>query len=204
VDAGSQQAEAIAIIPEFTVLAFALAALLLGLITREPEIGDLAINFISIILEAMPFMMVGAIIGGIISIRRPTPIDLKPENPRGNSGPAMAPANSREPTMLDLVSDPEEFEGSNANLEGVVHKDKRLPTGSFFRYRLPMVCCAADASPIGVIVKWPESGKLNKGTWVKVHGKVGFTVFEGEDYPAISAAKVVKTAPPKNRFIIPQ
>ena len=50
-----------------------------------------------------------------------------------------------------------------------------------------MVCSEADKSPIGVIVRSPESGKLKKGTWVKVHGKVGFTTFEGEDSQRFSS-----------------
>jgi uncharacterized repeat protein (TIGR03943 family) len=121
-----------------------------------------------------------------------------------NSKQSAAAGKSHGPSLLDLVTKPEDFEGSDAELVGMVHKDKRLAADSFYCYRLLMVCCAADASPIGVIVKWPEAGKLPKGTWVKVHGKVGFTPFEGEDYPTISAINVEKTATPKNRFLVPQ
>ncbi|MBI4964545.1 MAG: permease [Desulfomonile tiedjei] len=53
---------------EVAILTFALAMLVVGMVTREPEIGDLAINFVAIILEAMPFMMVGALIGGLIEV----------------------------------------------------------------------------------------------------------------------------------------
>ncbi len=63
---GSLRAEALAIIAELAILTFALAALVVGVLWRQPEIGDLAINFVSIILEAMPFMMVGAVLGGFI------------------------------------------------------------------------------------------------------------------------------------------
>ncbi len=118
--------------------------------------------------------------------------------------PAATHAKPPEPTMLDLVSNPEDFEGSNVTLLGMVHRDKRLPANSFFCYRLVMVCCAADATPAGVIVEWPQSSKLKKGTWVTVHGKVTMTTFEGGDYPAISAVEVEKTNPPKNQFLIPQ
>ena len=106
--------------------------------------------------------------------------------------------------MLELLSDPEDFEGSNVTLVGIVHRDKRLPANAFYCYRLVMVCCAADATPAGVIVEWPESNKLKKGTWVTVKGKVTFTKFDGSDYPAISAAKVEKTSPPKIQFLFPK
>lgn len=109
-----------------------------------------------------------------------------------------------EPTILDLVSGTDDFEGSSTTLVGIVHRDKRLPANSFFCYRLVMVCCAADAAPAGVIVQWPGTRKLKKGTWVKVHGKVTSTTFEEGDYPAISAESVEKTKPPKNPFLIPR
>ena len=69
---------------------------------------------------------------------------------------------SSEPTMLELLSDPEDFEGSNVTLLGIVHRDKRLPANAFYCYRLVMVCCAADGTPAGVIVEWPESSKLKR------------------------------------------
>jgi uncharacterized repeat protein (TIGR03943 family) len=118
--------------------------------------------------------------------------------------PAPAPVKRPEPSLLDLVTDPEDFEGSDVTLLGMVHRDKRLAANSFFCYRLVMVCCAADATPAGIIVKWPSSSKFKTGTWVKVHGKVALTEFEGGDYPAISADKVEKIKPPKNQFIIPK
>lgn len=55
-----------AIMAEVAILTFAVAVLVVGMVTRQPEIGDLAINFVAIILEAVPFMMVGAVIGGLI------------------------------------------------------------------------------------------------------------------------------------------
>ncbi len=134
----------------------------------------------------------------------PARIEPKRKTPTEKPQPAATREQPPEPTMLDLVSDPEDFEGSNVTLAGMVHRDKRLPANSFFCYRLVMVCCAADATPAGVIVDWPGSSKLKKGTWVTVHGKVTLTTFEGGDYPAISAVKVEKTNPPKNRFLIPQ
>lgn len=69
---GSLQAEALAIMAELVILIFGLSALVVGVISRQPELGDLAINFVAIILEAMPFMMVGAVIGSIIEVFVPS------------------------------------------------------------------------------------------------------------------------------------
>ena len=136
----------------------------------------------------------------------PKPIKNQPKRtmPIENAKPSAVKVKPHEATLLDLVSDPEDFEGTDTTLVGIVHRDKRLPHDAFYCYRLVMVCCAADATPAGVIVKSSETPKLKKGTWVKVHGKVTFTTFEGSDYPAISADNVEKTNPPKNPFLLPQ
>jgi uncharacterized repeat protein (TIGR03943 family) len=128
----------------------------------------------------------------------------RPKTSPDNSEQGKAAGKYHGPTLPDLVSTPEDYEGQEAELIGMVHKDKRLAADSFYCYRLLMVCCAADASPVGVIVKWPESSQLPNGAWVKAYGKVGFTPFKGEDYPTIIATRVEKIAPPKNRFLHPE
>lgn len=135
---------------------------------------------------------------------KPTQTERKLKISLNKSRSAATPVKSHEANLWNLISDPEAFRGSNATVVGVVYNDKRLPGNSFFCYRLLMVCCAADASPVGVMVKWPETPRLKTGSWVKARGKVVFTMFEGQRYPAISATKVEKTSPPKNRFLIPK
>ncbi len=56
---------------EVVILAFALVTVAVGMATRDPELCDLAINFVAIILEAVPFMMVGAAIGGVLEVFLP-------------------------------------------------------------------------------------------------------------------------------------
>lgn len=106
--------------------------------------------------------------------------------------------------LWNLISNPEAFEGSDAVITGTVYKGKRLTAHSFFCYRLLMVCCAADASPAGVIVQWAGTPKLKKGAWVKVQGKAGFTKFEGDKWPVIIAKSVEAMHPPRNKFLIPK
>ena len=134
---------------------------------------------------------------------KPTLSEPKRKNQVESAKPAKNPAKSPEPTMLELLSDPEDFEGSNVTLVGIVHRDKRLPANAFYCYRLVMVCCAADATPAGVIVEWPESSKLKKGTWVKVNGKVTFTKFDGERLSGYFGSKGGKDEPTQESIPFP-
>ena len=96
----------------------------------------------------------------------------------GNTGASAANqgAGSKDPkgpSFLDLATDSEPYEGTRVTVEGMVGLDAKLPKDTFFCYRLAMFCCAADASPVGVLVKFHKSGTLKKGAWVKVEGLVG-------------------------------
>jgi hypothetical protein len=112
--------------------------------------------------------------------------------------PAKNPAKSPEPTLLELLSDPEDFEGSNVTLLGIVHRDKRLPTNAFYCYRLVMICCAADATPAGVIVEWSreqiEERNMGQGEWK------GDPRIRRERLSGYFGSEWEKTSPPKNHF----
>ncbi len=107
------------------------------------------------------------------------------------------------PSFLDLASDSEPYEGKRVSVEGIVYRDAKLPKHSFFCYRLVMFCCAADASPAGILVKYHESGTLKKGTWVKVKGVVGTGSVQKQPVTEIAAEKVESTKPPRQQYVVP-
>jgi len=60
-------AERTGLIVEICVLCFALALLFLRVIPHFHDlVGDLAISFVGILLEALPFMLLGSVVGGLI------------------------------------------------------------------------------------------------------------------------------------------
>jgi putative membrane protein len=117
-----------------------------------------------------------------------------------DNGKAGLPAN---PSFLRLVLEPEPYEGKRVVTQGMVYHDDKTPPNSFFCYQLMMVCCAADAKPIGILVESDRTKTLKKGDWVKVSGTVGFGDFENSKFTRITADTVEETVPPKDPYILP-
>jgi uncharacterized repeat protein (TIGR03943 family) len=112
---------------------------------------------------------------------------------------------SDNPSLLQLASEPELYEGKRVTATGMAYQDQnlKLPENSFFCYRLLMYCCAADARPTGVLVEYDKSKTLQKGTWVKVEGIVGFTTVEDQRLTKITAETVMPTEAPENAYLLP-
>jgi uncharacterized repeat protein (TIGR03943 family) len=53
---------------------------------------------------------------------------------------------------------------------GMVAHPPQLPAGQFLLVRFKMTCCAADATPVAVPVRWNKADALKEGGWVKVFG----------------------------------
>jgi len=78
---------------------------------------------------------------------------------------------------------------------GFVIRDEKAPADRFLLVRFQIVCCAADASPLAVPVKWPEAHTLKDNQWVKVFGTTD------PEAKAIVADKVEPTRQPANPYM---
>ena len=54
---------------------------------------------------------------------------------------------------------------------GLVAHVPQLPPDQFLLIRFKMTCCAADATPVAVPVRWADAAALKDRTWVKVFGQ---------------------------------
>ncbi len=122
---------------------------------------------------------------------------------RSNGSTETGTKDRKGTAFLDLATDSEPYEGKRVTVEGMVGLNAKLPRGTFFCYRLAMFCCAADASPVGILVKHDKSGALKKGAWVKVEGVVGSAVVLKQPVTEITADKVESTQPPKQPYLFP-
>jgi uncharacterized repeat protein (TIGR03943 family) len=93
--------------------------------------------------------------------------------------------------------------GENAKVTGFIYHDPRLPKGQFLVSRFILVCCAADAFAIGMVVSWPDAADLVQDAWVKVSGPVQTTEIDGQRLPLIQAEKVEGVEKPDNFYLYP-
>ncbi|RME64618.1 MAG: hypothetical protein D6778_07650, partial [Nitrospirae bacterium] len=77
---------------------------------------------------------------------------------------------------------------------GFVHNSGQLKDG-FYLLRFYITCCAADATPLSMIVL-PRTGvSLKEGQWVEVKGKVKVVEQDRDQVFAVLLASEVKEIP---------
>jgi putative membrane protein len=124
-------------------------------------------------------------------------------------GGAVLAKPKAEKNILDWLiefrstSNPAAFEGQEARLIGFVYRDDRFAADTFMVSRFVLSCCAADAAPLGLMVRWPESSTLAADQWVEVTGHFKPGEFEGEPMPILMAEKLTPTTVPDQPYLYP-
>ena len=97
------------------------------------------------------------------------------------------------------------FANKTVEMIGQFMPVKDATDGKFQLVRMFMVCCAADARPVGVAILPPVGQAAAKApeemTWTKVTGTVDFPMENGRRVPIIHATKVVATDPPAEAML---
>ena len=93
------------------------------------------------------------------------------------------------------------FAGESARVRGFVYRDQRFPAGTFMVSRFLLSCCAADAAPIGLAVRWPDAEFLEDDTWVWVEGAFSVETFLGERMPVLVGAEVTGAEQPPQPYL---
>jgi len=78
---------------------------------------------------------------------------------------------------------------------GFVVRDKETAADRFLLVRFLITCCAADASPLAVPVRWLEAHTLENNQWVKVFGRTD------PEAGILAADKVEPTREPDNPYM---
>lgn len=105
--------------------------------------------------------------------------------------------------LFEQTSDLNTLTGQPADVAGFIYHDIRLEAGQFMVGRFSLTCCVADATAIGMVVDWPEAGKLPDNQWVRVRGPVETGQVEGKTVPLIRAQSVEMIPQPEQPYLFP-
>lgn len=111
-----------------------------------------------------------------------------------------------EKTIVDWLVDfqhqePAAFVGEEAYIVGFVYRDERFAADSFMVGRFILSCCVADASPVGLIVRWPEAQEFDADQWVEVRGHFEVGNFDGLELPVLVADEIIPVDAPANPYL---
>lgn len=98
---------------------------------------------------------------------------------------------------------PEPFAGQLASVIGFVYHQANLPAGQFLLSRFVVVCCVADAAPVGLTVVWPQAAELKNDTWVRVSGHFEAERIDEQGLPILAADEVTPIDPPQQPYLYP-
>jgi uncharacterized repeat protein (TIGR03943 family) len=97
----------------------------------------------------------------------------------------------------------QDFEGQEVEMIGqFMPANANNPNGNRFNLvRMFMLCCAADAQPLAVLVQPQDFQPFPNMTWVKVSGKATFPLEGGNRIAIVENAHVEETATPAEVFV---
>lgn len=163
---------------------------------------------VALLLLPLIHMLVGAASGGLGSDA------FRQRSVAGQSGPGLGtPARQRAPeysseavnevTLLQLASDMEQLNGKRVTVVGRVYHPGDLPPDVFVLYRFIIVCCAADAIPIGAMIRHDDAGRMEPDLWLRVEGLLEAQAIDGDPAPFVVAEKAEPIDPPTNPYLSP-
>lgn len=133
---------------------------------------------------------------------QPPPADDTSEIPRSKDGNMIVQVVDLLYAAQDATLRPD-FKGQNIEMIGQLMPDTTdNPNGNRFKLvRMFIVCCAADARPVAVLVESPTKPSGPEMSWIKVVGTAEFPTEGGRTIAVVKATKVEATAPPEETML---
>lgn len=126
---------------------------------------------------------------------------------RSNQAPAFV-INTEKRELVDWVrlfaqnENPEDFISLKGKVSGFVLKSEDLPDGYFTIARYVISCCAADARPVGILVKYDSAKfEVKPDQWVEVKGSFEVDQVGGEQKPVLNLEEIKPIEVPDNPYI---
>ena len=105
---------------------------------------------------------------------------VSPEKTGISPGPAAEKQDeTSEPSILKLVQEWDRYKDTRVTLEGVYYEPREKDETLAVVFRYLVTCCAADALPLGVIIKKEPAREIRDNDWVRVTGVVSQETLDG-------------------------
>jgi putative membrane protein len=178
---------------------------------RQPDEHDHGPSWVGLLLVALPVVL-GLLLppkplGASAMSNREIGLASLNASAAPSIGAPLADAGERNIVdwlrAFDSNPDPAAFANQKATVIGFVYRDGRFGPDSFMVSRFLVTHCVADASAIGLLVRWPDSADLSADQWVEVQGAFQPGEFDREPLPILVADAVTPTAIPDHPYLYP-
>ena len=102
---------------------------------------------------------------------------------------------------LNNYPEPDAYLGQKASINGFVFYPKDLPANYLMLSRFVITCCAADAYPVAIPIKFTGARQTYpQDSWFQVKGKAIVETFSGSRQFVIEASEIKPIPTPKNPY----
>lgn len=102
---------------------------------------------------------------------------------------------------LNVYPEPDAYTGEAVNVDGFVVYPEELPAGYLMISRFIITCCAADAYPVGLPVKFEgDRADYPADTWLRVNGEMITETLNGQRQLVIQAQNLESIPEPRNPY----
>ena len=126
---------------------------------------------------------------------------------KNNQAPSFV-INTEKRELVDWVrlfaqnENPEDFISLKGKVSGFVLKSGDLPDGYFTVARYVISCCAADARPVGILVKYDSTKfEIKQDQWIEVRGSFEVDQIGSEHKPVLNLEEMKPIEVPDNPYI---
>lgn len=102
---------------------------------------------------------------------------------------------------LNTEPDLEDYAGKEVAVDGFIYAQEGLPNNQFLLSRFAITCCAVDASPVGLVVRYDWRGKYKQDDWLKINGRFAIDEATGTQMLVIVPEDVNKISVPDNPYV---
>lgn len=140
--------------------------------------------------------------GGSNDSRAATAIDM-PASTAASAAVELVAA-ARPVTLVEIHNRFEHLVDKKIITQGMyMSETPGLPQDSWVIFRFLIVCCAADAQPMAVMIKGPRPVGIADEAWVEVEGTLRGIELNGQPAVAVEADKVSSIVAPKVPYMVP-
>jgi len=118
----------------------------------------------------------------------------------------IAPENRNVLDWLRAFNDSDDFaafNGQPVDVIGFIYREPSFGENEFMVARFTLSCCVADASALGLPVRYDDATTLTEGDWVQVQGELRVQPFGEDEMPVVQVASIEQIEQPEHPYLYP-
>ena len=127
----------------------------------------------------------------------------------GKAGSIVPESADNETSLLDLFMNSEKYSGREITVTGMLAKDtpqveQILGVRRPVLFRFAISCCAADATPLALVLEDGDADALKDDDWIAVSGTFRVRSVKGFDLAVLEKASIRAVPPPEQPYLYSQ